>query len=124
MAGLGRTLAVVWRMEAEGADGRGSCHLGWRGQCPAGTGAGAGVMGKDLRVPQGEMVSEVVQAVSIHTSFRRWALKGWSGTEAVRGKENQGGCFLTCTYTHTGSGVERLTEEDAKHLLGWLFLEK
>ena len=60
MAGLGRTLAVVWRMEAEGADGRGSCHLGWRGQCPAGTGAGAGVMGKDLRVPQGEMVSEMI----------------------------------------------------------------
>lgn len=28
----------------------------------------------------GEMVGEVVQAVSIYTSLRRWALKGWRGT--------------------------------------------
>lgn len=45
-----------------------------------GLGEGAGVMCKDLRVPQREMVGEVVQAVSIHTSLRRWALKGWRGT--------------------------------------------
>ena len=99
MAGLGRTLAAVWRMEAEGAVGRGSCHLGWRGRCPAG-GAGAGVICKDLRVPQGEMVGEVVQAVSVHTAFWRWDLKGWRGTEAVRGKENQGGCFFN-VYVHS-----------------------
>lgn len=64
------------------------------------------------------MVSEVVQAVHVRISFRRWALKCWRGTEAVRGAENQGGCFLMCTYAHAGSGVERLTEEDMKTFHG------
>ena len=70
----------VWRKEVgEQLQGAGVTSDGEDG-VQQGLGQGAGVMCKDLRVPQGEMVGEVVQAVSIHTSLRRWALKGWRGT--------------------------------------------